>query len=41
MKRVMVQYTVKADKADENREYVRKVFAELKTRVLRLGEPKE
>ena|GEM_PF-2887208 len=30
MKRVMVQYKVKADKAGENAEYVRKVFAELK-----------
>lgn len=30
MKRVIVQYKVKADKAGENAEYVRKVFAELK-----------
>ncbi len=29
MRKVMVQYKVKADKADENREFIEKVFAEL------------
>ena len=30
MKRVLVRYKVKPDRAEENAEYVRKVFAELK-----------
>jgi hypothetical protein len=29
MKTTIVRYKIKADKADENREYIRKVFAEL------------
>ena len=31
MKRVMVRYRVKSDKADENRQYIEKVFEELKS----------
>ena len=30
MKRVLVRYKVKADRAEENVEYIKKVFAELK-----------
>lgn len=30
MKRVMVRYKVKADRAEENRQYIEKVFEELK-----------
>lgn len=30
MKKVIVRYTVKADKAEENRQLIEKVFAELK-----------
>jgi hypothetical protein len=30
MKRVLVRYKVKVDKANENKEYIRKVFEELK-----------
>ncbi len=30
MKRIMVQYKVKADRADENQQYIEKVFEELK-----------
>ena len=30
MKRVLVRYKVKADKADENESFIKKVFAELK-----------
>ena len=32
MKRIMVRYRVKADRADENANYIRRVFEELKAK---------